>query len=743
MSKLSYIHSSYGKPFSIAVANTTSYNVMSATYLPSNTLIIASPIDSLTYEDIGAHSLIVTDFNGTPVRLTYEILAKNGLIENKDGSIELKIDNQTIKENINGELYANLSYFVNSNGFELSNGKLSITTATMHKATDKNYGVFKVDGKTILANNGKIYVNTSSLDYANDNSQVFGIVSSESSTIKTKNGVLRADATKLSKTSPTNRGILKADGNLVNANDGKLSFSYTRLNMSSNTTYGLSSVDATTIVENTDQSISLNVNGLRKASSVNFGIVKGDGITTSIDNGTLTVNNYSQLQNAIMHIGEQITELNLRIADINNEIENLSPTIVSPTIFTFVCDGLSSATLVKPSEYGEVPEKMPVQKVSATFIINTNCPFKIGLQYLDNVDPEISLYEINYNDIDKYPGVVGLTRTYQSTQETDVKITLSWLCKNYRTNKTTEYSNKTRVILKVMYANDISINKEIKYSITRFNSLYNEKIDYSGQNDEIIIDKYKNKINKNSVKYDICINYTGDILQLVEEPDEYTTRYIVNNSALNTNIDPNTGNIAHNLMNVGAGTSATIMRYIEGKENSEKPITKQQISDGRIIIDTYSVSNDVEQQTNEVSLYIDNYANIILQYNGAFIESDDSDYEISLVSEDPSQFTYDNNDKTYIVNGNYEIYLMNNDNSIIDHTKQTLQETQLIKIDGGNKEVQIGNQDLNISYYEIIESNGIQLETRTSNIGIQLSNDSIILAYTGTLEVINDIPQNN
>ena len=252
-----------------------------------------------------------------------------------------------------------------------------------------------------------------------------------------------------------------------------------------------------------------------------------------------------------------------------------------------------------------------------------------------------------------------------------------------------------------------------------------------------------NKINKNSVKYDICINYTGDILQLVEEPDEYTTRYIVNNSALNTNIDPNTGNIAHNLMNVGAGTSATIMRYIEGKENSEKPITKQQISDGRIIIDTYSVSNDVEQQTNEVSLYIDNYANIILQYNGAFIESDDSDYEISLVSEDPSQFTYDNNDKTYIVNGNYEIYLMNNDNSIIDHTKQTLQETQLIKIDGGNKEVQIGNQDLNISYYEIIESNGIQLETRTSNIGIQLSNDSIILAYTGTLEVINDIPQNN
>ena len=727
MSKLSYIHSSYGKPFSIAVANTYSFNVLNSTNLPSNTLIVASPIDSTTYEDLGMHSLLVTDFEGNAVRLTYNIATGNGLVENKDGSIELRIDNKTIKENESGQLYADLAYFVEANGFEISNGKLSITTATMQKASDKKFGVFKVDGTTIVANNGVLYANTSKLDLSDNNSNTFGIIYSESQTIKARNGVLSIDTESLEKSNETTYGITKVDGNLIVTNNGVISLDTNKLSVASTSQYGLTDVDNTTIVENTDRSISINNSGLRKASSTLAGIVKGDNVTTETRNGTLSIKNYSTLQQSILNIGENISALNLRIDEIENLLKNYSQEITSPTIFTFVCDGLSSATLVKPEEYGEVPEKMPVQKVSASFIVNTNCPFKISLQYIDNVDPEITLYEINYDDVDKYPGVVGLTRTYQSTKEKDVKITLSWLCKNYRTNKNTEYSNKTRIILKVMFTNDITISKEVKYSITRFNSLYNEKIDYNGQNDEIIIDKYKNKINKHLVNYLLKVRDSSKTDQFLKENNGV---WEVSENYLNvTPIMTKDGNVSTSnsqvLVDIDRGTNATILSYIDGINNSERPITKQQIANGRILIDTYSVDengNETLINDQEAKLTVDNHGNIVLIYGGGYEQTDNNEYYIEVIGNGLRQVS----DGVYeVVDSSYMYCTYNDNGTIIPQNRDQFIENLIFNryTEGHENTRQIGNKYLDIVVEEDNKS--------TNDASMTINNTGVNLHYSG------------
>ena len=761
MSKLSYIHSSYGKPFGIAVANTTSSNVLNSSGLPNNTLIVASPINPITYEDLGMHSLILTDFNGTPVRLTYNIKTGNGLIENKDGSIALMIDNKTIKENAVGKLYANLAYFVDTNGFEISNGKLSITTATMQKTSKDNFGVFRVDGNTLVSDAGTIYVNTDRLDYSDNSSGIYGIISSESNTISVNSGVLSVNTENLTKASNSNYGIAKADGNLISSYNGTLSFTYSNIKNASNVEFGLTSVDNSTIIENNDGSISVNYSGFRKASSTSFGVVKADNVTIESKNGVIGIKNYTTLQQSILDIGEQISVLNSRISELENELENYSPEITSPTIFTFVCDGLASATLVKPIEYGEVPEKMATQKVSASFIINTNCPFKITLQYIDNVDPEISLYEINYNDVDKYPGVVGLTRTYQSTEEKDVRIKLSWLCKNYRTNKSTEYSNKTRVVLKVMYANDISINKEVKYSIVRFNSLYNEQIDYNGQNDEIIINKYKNKINKHLLDYRLKISYTGDLSNflLLERTEDNASYYEVSNPTDivpyyidGNNVVPRTN--SYTMIDLNNSSSVKLVRYVNGLANSEKPVTKQQITDGRILVSTYLInSENNEVPTNEAALTVDNYGNIVLLYKGGFnkITNDDTQYNIMLVDENDgiTPTTLSNGVRLYKVGNEDDCISLwgsytNNGTTVNGKIEQLISGVSINRYtDNEENSTPIPTSNLVITTYEVnYNDEEIETETQTNDIKLDLTHSekyNMILTYTGDFDYSNQV----
>ena len=101
MSKLGYIASSYGKQMNISIANTYSYNVLAGSNLPINSIIIASNIDE-NNNDTGTYSLIATDNEGNPVRLTYTVKEGNGLYYNTDKDyISLNIDNNVIIEKEN------------------------------------------------------------------------------------------------------------------------------------------------------------------------------------------------------------------------------------------------------------------------------------------------------------------------------------------------------------------------------------------------------------------------------------------------------------------------------------------------------------------------------------------------------------------------------------------------------------------------------------------------------------------
>ena len=110
MSQLGYIYNSYGTQFNIAVANTYAFNILNSnSNLPTNTIIISAPYDN---KDIGSYSLLATDNDGNPVRLTYTIQEGNGL-NYKDDHLEINIDNDTIIEKENG-LKVNLQNIIDN-----------------------------------------------------------------------------------------------------------------------------------------------------------------------------------------------------------------------------------------------------------------------------------------------------------------------------------------------------------------------------------------------------------------------------------------------------------------------------------------------------------------------------------------------------------------------------------------------------------------------------------------------------
>lgn len=477
MSKLNDIHSSYGKSFGIAVANTYSYTVLNATALPKNTVIVSSSED-------GKASLLVTDNFGTAARLTYNILDGNGL-RYENGALSLETSGRLV-ENANGELSANISSLVDNSTMQVVAGKMSVSTQSIAKASKTQYGVMKVDGTTIVSDNGTLRVDTTKLDLANNSSGTFGTIRGNGA-VKAVNGVLSVDTTKLDKASGTTYGIAKPDNSTIVASNGTLGVNINSFQNASSTSWGICKPDDNSIYKTNQNALRINYNALKKASSNSFGMFKADNSSTVVENGVLSIKDYSTIQQTVIGLSNSIVELDDRISSIESSLGLLEPTTNGPKIYTLVCDGLASVDLVKP-EFGETPENMLVQKISATFIVKTNCPFKIAMHYLDNVSPAISLFEINYNDIDHYPGDTGLNRTYQSTQEKNAKITFSWLCKNYRNSDNKNYSTKTKVFIDVVYANDIEISKEVKYSIVRFNSLYDESAIEGGDNTEVLID---------------------------------------------------------------------------------------------------------------------------------------------------------------------------------------------------------------------------------------------------------------
>lgn len=481
MSKLGYIHKSYGNGLHLATANTYGYNVLSGSNLPVNALIIASPVDEYN-TDLGTYSLIATDYEGTPVRLTYTIKEGSG-IEYSDDSLKVKIDNKTIVEN-NHELTADIYKLIDNDTIIYEKDELKVNPDKLRSVSSGKPGLFKIDGKTIKSADNKIYVDTESLNYANPNAKTAGTVIGDNNIVSINNGVISLNQKKFRKASDDNYGTVIGAEGMIHCEEGVISVNTEALSACTNSSPGIVIPDGNSIRLTTETELYADTNGLTLTSERNFGVFKYDPETFVMNDNKLAVKDYLVFDNLINDLHKAEAEINKQIADINYLFEEYKVGLEKPEIYDFHCMDRITGVIVPPVFLNQKPYQMNTQFVSVDFAISTNCPFTISLKYDDNVDPAIQLYTINYDNIFDFKGNDGLLETYQTTQGRKKPLRFSFICKNYFNNNTSEFSKTTKITITVSYADDKSINKSLIYSITRFNSGYNEEIVYDVVNIE-------------------------------------------------------------------------------------------------------------------------------------------------------------------------------------------------------------------------------------------------------------------
>lgn len=474
MSKLGNISESFGKQIGIAIANTNGENVLASTILPKNNIIISSPVDA-DANDIGTYAMFITDNNGVPVRLSYTIQTGNGLNVDPNNAdvVKLTIDKKTLKEN-NGVLLLSTKDIADGNTlFTNEKSQLQVNTYALTVATNEQSGLIGLDDYTVKSNqNGNIYVETENLDRANE-SQV-GVVISDNKTVHIdSDGVIHVNTSALKYGCSDHAGVVKYDEKTLYTSYDYLKVNTNGLKYATNTTYGVSKCDGYTVTSNNGV-YSVNVDNLNKCSDTVFGVVKSDDNSTVVNNDTMCVREYDKIVSNINNIMSRIESVKEKIYALSNSLSNATiVNITDPTIFTFMCTSVTSANLTRP-EYGTFPDDFIQETITAEFVVNTNCPFIVTITYMDNVSPNIYLYEINYDDLDTYPGDVGLYNEFQSTSCTDKILRFSWICKNYSSSNGVE-SVSTRIKITISYSKDNTVSKSVYYNIIRYNSLYNKK----------------------------------------------------------------------------------------------------------------------------------------------------------------------------------------------------------------------------------------------------------------------------
>lgn len=316
MSQIGNIYNSYGNEFNIAIANTTSDNVMNAQHLPPSTIIVSAPVDKETNEDTGKYSLLVTGYDGVPARLTYCIKEGNGL-RYENGCITLAIDNGTLFENAYGFLSANPELLSSDESISYIDGKISINIEGLPKASASSFGVAKVDGFTINSNYGEVSVNTSSLDMSDN--RIPGICIGDDYTVTAYKGVLVPNVDNFAKCSNSTFGVAKANNESIKIEDGSFSIDLSYFNDQDYP--GLSNVDMTTM-KVSNGVISINADGLQKASAHVAGTVSLGNEFGINDNGQVFVKDQIEMSSYVIALENRISSINAELDTIEEKIQN-------------------------------------------------------------------------------------------------------------------------------------------------------------------------------------------------------------------------------------------------------------------------------------------------------------------------------------------------------------------------------------------------------------------------------------
>lgn len=317
MSKLGNISYIFGKQFNIATANTYSYILLNGSNLPSNCIIISSPVDSAG-NDIGTYSLIITDYEGNPIRLTYCIDSGNGF-KNDGDILYLGIDNYTIKDDKN--LSVNLSYLVDNKSIDInSTGKIEVNTQNLNTANNTAFGIVKVDGKTISSDNGILFIQTDNLDYSDSNTKTKGILTSISNKIDITNGIISINTENLSKCTNSEFGIAKGDEYTIISEENGINLNQDNLSKASIDSFGLISNDGISIKSNNGE-LSVNTSNLTKASEKEKGIIKIDGNTIKVDeNERITIDGYVKINSDMDNLSNTLDGYINSLKEIEDEI---------------------------------------------------------------------------------------------------------------------------------------------------------------------------------------------------------------------------------------------------------------------------------------------------------------------------------------------------------------------------------------------------------------------------------------
>lgn len=319
MSKLGNIYLSYGKELKLSVANTYSNIILSGSNLPVNSIIISSNVDDMN-NDTGTYSLIATDNDGNPVRLTYCIKPGNGLgLSDTDTDIlELKIDNKSIKNSSSG-LTIDLS-FINSKNINKDNNILSVDIDRFPIASDNTKGLVSIDDKTILNDEDTIFVNTDELQYSDNSTGIYGIVSDTDGILSIDNGIVSINEDKLPYAEADRYGTVKSDNNTVNIEDGIITINTDRLRNANYDEYGIINVDGVKIKSN-NGSLYIDTNNLEHASHTNLGTICIDGDTIKVNNkNQITISGYKDILDGLTNINNKLNSEKAQFEEIKNSI---------------------------------------------------------------------------------------------------------------------------------------------------------------------------------------------------------------------------------------------------------------------------------------------------------------------------------------------------------------------------------------------------------------------------------------
>lgn len=313
MSNLGNIEKTLGKQFDIVVANTEGVNVESALGLPEQVLIIAAPQNN--GEDTGIYTLFVTDSNGNPIRLTYNIVGGNG-IEIDGDNMRFHIDGSTLTTN-DGNIVLDIENLIDNKTIYFNNG-IKVNAEKLDKASASRYGVIKLDNSTIKKDqDGRVYVDTDNLEYATNS--VLGIVFADDNTIYSNDGKFYVVAKNLVHAVDGEYGVCTCDNKTILSKDGMLIVNADGLSVSDIKKPGVSKCDGKTILSK-EGMYHVETKNLPHASEKEYGTIKPDNETVKVKEGMLFVEDYENTYKTCETLNKKITSLNDKIKELKIKV---------------------------------------------------------------------------------------------------------------------------------------------------------------------------------------------------------------------------------------------------------------------------------------------------------------------------------------------------------------------------------------------------------------------------------------